>query len=110
VDDGSTVTGDNCPLVPMGAAPGTDKLLSAEAAVLKVGPNASTKPLHFVSVLLVACAYQVIVHHYRSADGAHSHLCKQSGSMGTLSELCIAGRAVHLCIKCKHTMTLPTRV
>lgn len=37
VDDGGRVTDEQCPLVPMGAGPSTDRLLGAEQAVLQVG-------------------------------------------------------------------------
>ena len=36
VDDGSQVTEENCPLVPLGKGPSTDRLLGAEHAVIKV--------------------------------------------------------------------------
>ncbi len=42
VDDGGRVTDEQCPLVPVGAGPPTDRLLGAEQAVLQVrgaGPH-----------------------------------------------------------------------
>lgn len=41
VDDGGSVTDDNCPTLPMGAGPSTDRLLAAEQAVLQVSARDS---------------------------------------------------------------------
>ncbi|KAG1672215.1 hypothetical protein FOA52_002916 [Chlamydomonas sp. UWO 241] len=38
-ENGETVTDADCPLVPLGKGPGTDKMLGAESAVLGVGGN-----------------------------------------------------------------------
>ncbi len=51
VDDGGQVTEEECPLVPMGASPSTDKLLGAEEAVLKVSEKVLRSFVHVCMLL-----------------------------------------------------------
>lgn len=92
VDDGGRVTDEQCPLVPMGAGPSTDRLLGAEQAVLQAGGNVlrlvglyhKTRGAHtfFMKAGEVARpgGYVVNLLHYEDAAGLAAAILRGDGS------------------------------